>query len=124
MATYVKLLRVATLIPVVLILSLLLARRFAPIAGGAQRPKAPPFPLFLGGFAALVVLNSALALPPVVVQSASSVSSWCLVTAIAALGMKTSLRDLLDVGWKPVGLMLAETIWIAGFVLLAMRFIP
>jgi hypothetical protein len=38
--------------------------------------------------------------------------------------MKTSLRDLLDVGWKPVGLMLAETIWIAGFVLLAMRFIP
>ena len=57
-------------------------------------------------------------------NSASSVSSWCLVTAIAALGMKTSLRDLLDVGWKPVGLMLAETIWIAGFVLLAMRFIP
>lgn len=124
-ATYVKLLRVATLIPVVLILSLLLARRFAPIAGGAlsARPKAPPFPLFLAGFAALVVLNSALALPPVVVQSASSVSSWCLVTAIAALGMKTSLRDMLDVGWKPVGLMLAETIWIAAFVLLAMRFI-
>jgi uncharacterized integral membrane protein (TIGR00698 family) len=123
-ATYVKLLRVATLIPVVLILSLLLARRFAPIPGGAQRPKAPPFPLFLAGFVVLVVLNSLAPLPPLIVQSASTVSSWCLVTAIAALGMKTSLRDLLDVGWKPVGLMVAETIWIAGFVLLAMRFIP
>lgn len=125
-ATYVKLLRVATLIPVVLILSLLLARRFAPAEANmpGARAKTPPFPLFLAGFAALVVLNSALALPPVVVQSASTVSSWCLVTAIAALGMKTSLRDLLDVGWKPVGLMLAETIWIGAFVLLAMRFIP
>jgi uncharacterized integral membrane protein (TIGR00698 family) len=124
-ATYVKLLRVATLIPVVLILSLLLARRFAPAQNALSvRAKAPPIPLFLAGFVVLVILNSALALPPIVVQSASNVSSWCLVTAIAALGMKTSLRDLLDVGWKPVGLMLAETIWIAAFVMLSMRFIP
>jgi uncharacterized integral membrane protein (TIGR00698 family) len=122
-ATYVKLLRVAMLIPVVLVLSLLMFRRLAPGAHG-QRRSAPQFPLFLAGFAVLVVLNSALPLPPLAVQSASSISSWCLVTAIAALGMKTSFRDLLAVGWKPVGLMVAETIWIAAFVLLAMRFIP
>jgi uncharacterized integral membrane protein (TIGR00698 family) len=124
-ATYVKLLRVAMLIPVVLVLSLLLFRRVAPGADAhGKRRSAPPFPLFLVGFAGLVVLNSALPLPPLAVQSASSISSWCLVTAIAALGMKTSFRDLLAVGWKPVGLMVAETIWIAAFVLLAMRFIP
>lgn len=124
-ATYVKLLRVAMLIPVVLILSLLMFRRMAPGADAhGKRRSAPPFPLFLAAFAGLVVVNSALPLPSLAVQSASSISSWCLVTAIAALGMKTSFRDLLAVGWRPVGLMVAETIWIAGFVLLAMRFIP
>jgi len=124
-ATYVKLLRVAMLIPVVLILSLLMFRRMAQGENAqGKRRSAPPFPLFLAAFAGLVVVNSALPLPSLAVQSASSISSWCLVTAIAALGMKTSFRDLLAVGWRPVGLMVAETIWIAGFVLLAMRFIP
>jgi hypothetical protein len=31
--------------------------------------------------------------------------------------MKTSFKDLLAVGWRPVGLMLAETLWIAILVL-------
>ena len=42
-----------------------------------------------------------------------------LVTAIAALGMKTSFKTLIEVGWRPVGLMLAETAWIAAVVLAA-----
>jgi uncharacterized integral membrane protein (TIGR00698 family) len=119
-ATYVKLLRVATLIPVVLCVSVLLTHRVR--ATGGRGGKAPPFPLFLAGFAALVAVNSVMPLPPALVSGATTISSWCLVTAISALGMKTSFGDLIEVGLKPVGLMVVETIWLAALVLLAVMF--
>jgi len=33
---------------------------------------------------------------------------------MAAVGMSTSFRSILSVGWKPIALMVAETGWIAG----------
>ena len=53
----------------------------------------------------------------------TDVSSWCLVTAIAALGMKTSFKSLVEVGWRPVGLLVAETIWIGALVLLSVEYL-
>ena len=47
----------------------------------------------------------------------SDISRWCLITAIAALGMKTSFKALALVGWRPVLLVVAETLLMAGFVL-------
>ena len=44
-------------------------------------------------------------------------SRTCLVVAIAAIGMKTQLKQLASVGIKPVLLMLGETIFLAGLVL-------
>ena len=111
-ATYVKLLRVATLLPVVFTIAFFVAR-----GGAAQVGQWPPFPMFLLGFAALVALNSLGFLSKPVVDAAGEVSGWCLVTAIAALGMKTSFKDLAAAGWRPVALMVAETAWIAGLVL-------
>ena len=52
---------------------------------------------------------------------ANEASRWCLVAAIAALGMKTSFKALFAVGWRPVGLMVAETLWIAALVLFAVK---
>jgi uncharacterized membrane protein YadS len=69
-------------------------------------------------FAALVVINSSVQLPAAIPKAASTLSSWCLVTAIAALGMITSFRDLFQVGWKPLVLLVAETAWICGVVLI------
>jgi Na+/proline symporter len=46
-----------------------------------------------------------------------------LNTAIAALGMKTSFKDLVAVGWRPVGLMVAETAWIFAVVVLAVLWV-
>jgi uncharacterized integral membrane protein (TIGR00698 family) len=109
-ATYVKLLRVAMLLPVVLAVGWIMSR------GGGHAGKAP-FPWFLAGFAALVALNSLGALPKPVTDAASEISRWCLVGAIAALGMKTSFKALLDAGWRPVAVMVAETVWIGGLVL-------
>ena len=114
-ATYVKLLRVAMLLPTVFVISLLVAR------GGAGGGASPPLPLFLVCFAALVLANSFGLLPKLLIDLANDVSRWCLVTAIAALGMKTSFKALFDAGWRPVGLMLAETAWIALLVLFAVK---
>ena len=40
-----------------------------------------------------------------------------LLVAIAAVGMKTSLRRILDVGGQAIALIIAETVFIAGFIL-------
>jgi uncharacterized membrane protein YadS len=39
------------------------------------------------------------------------------VLAIAALGTKTSLGDLAKVGWKPVALIVGETLFVGMLVL-------
>ena len=117
-ATYVKLLRVAMLLPVVFTISFLFARR-----GGEKEAARPTLPLFLVGFAVLVLLNSFGVVPQVLIGLANDVSRWCLVAAIAALGMKTSFKALFAVGWRPVGLMVAETLWIAALVLFSVRMI-
>jgi uncharacterized integral membrane protein (TIGR00698 family) len=116
-ATYVKLLRVAMLLPAVFAISLLYAR-----SGKGEGAKAT-LPLFLVGFAALVMLNSTGLLPKFTINIANEVSRWCLVAAIAALGMKTSFKALFAVGWRPIGLMVAETLWIAALVLLSVKMI-
>jgi uncharacterized integral membrane protein (TIGR00698 family) len=111
-ATYVKLLRVAMLLPVVASIAFAIARSGV----GAGRARVP-IPTFLFGFAALVALNSLGVLPKPAVAAASEVSRWCLVVAIAALGMKTSFKSLIAAGWRPVAVMVLETLWIGGLVL-------
>jgi uncharacterized integral membrane protein (TIGR00698 family) len=109
-ATYVKLLRVAMLLPTVFAISLVVAHN-----GGGDGSR-PSLPLFLVGFALLVLANSFGLLPRVAVDFANDVSRWCLVAAIAALGMKTSFKDLFDAGFGPLALMVAETLWIGALV--------
>ncbi|MFT6967687.1 MAG: putative membrane protein YadS, partial [Cellvibrionaceae bacterium] len=40
-----------------------------------------------------------------------------------AIGMKSNLKQLLDVGIKPIVLLLLETIWIVGVILLALPYL-
>jgi uncharacterized integral membrane protein (TIGR00698 family) len=115
-ATYVKLLRVAMLLPVVSIIA-------STAASGEGKSGLPKVPTFLIGFAGLVAINSTGLLPAFVVSALTEISRWCLVTAIAALGMKTSFKSLIVVGWRPVGLMVIETAWIAVLVLLSVKFL-
>jgi uncharacterized integral membrane protein (TIGR00698 family) len=113
-ATYVKLLRVAMLLPVVLAVAFIMSR-----GSGAQGRAKVPVPMFLLGFAALVAVNSLGFLSKPMVDGASELSRWCLVVAIAALGMKTTFKALIAAGWRPVAVMVAETLWIGGLVLAA-----
>jgi uncharacterized integral membrane protein (TIGR00698 family) len=114
-ATYVKLLRVTLLLPIVSVIALVVAR-MAPAAKGEAKT---PTPWFLFGFAALVAANSFGLIGKPLGEAANDVSRACLVTAIAALGMKTSFRDLAKAGWRPVALMALETLWIGLLVLAA-----
>ena len=72
-------------------------------------------------FAALVALNSTGWLPKAVTVTGTQVSSWFLVAAMAGIGMKTQLGELVTVGLKPVVLMVGETVFLAALVLGLLR---
>jgi uncharacterized membrane protein YadS len=74
-------------------------------------------PGFLVVFALLVVINSLGVIPAPALVALKNVSRWCLVTAIAALGMKTSLKAMADVGGRAIALIVAETLFLAILVL-------
>jgi uncharacterized membrane protein YadS len=63
-----------------------------------------------------VLANSFGLLPRLAVDFANDVSRWCLVGAIAALGMKTSFKNLFGPGFRPLALMVTETLWIGAVV--------
>jgi uncharacterized integral membrane protein (TIGR00698 family) len=111
-ATIVKLVRVSMLLPACLAIGLALHVR-----GSAAAHAAPVLPGFAVAFAALVVATSLGWIPAVVADAGSTLSRWCLVTAIAAIGMKTSLRSLVDMGLRPVMLVILETVFLAAMVL-------
>lgn len=113
-STFIKLLRVAMLLPVVVAITLVLRAR---AADGVGRATSAPLPWFLVVFAILVIVNSFGWIPDGTAKALSDTSRWCLVTAIAALGMKTSLRALFEVGLRPILLIVAETLFIGGLAL-------
>ena len=43
-----------------------------------------------------------------------------LVTAIAALGVKTSLQDFASLGWRPVALLVGDTLFLVALFLSAL----
>jgi uncharacterized integral membrane protein (TIGR00698 family) len=111
-ATIVKLLRVAMLLPACLVIGLALHVRGADAAHAA-----PVLPWFAVVFALFVAVNSMGWIPATVVEWGSTVSRACLVMAIAAIGMKTSLKSLVDMGFRPVMLVVLETLVLAAMVL-------
>jgi len=118
-ATLIKLMRVAMLLPVILAATL-----FTRSAGGAEGGKRPPLlPWFAVAFALLVAVNSTGWLPSAVAGTGSDISRWCLVMAIAGIGMKTHLKELATVGIKPVVLMVGETVFLALLALLLLKWL-
>lgn len=113
-ATFVKLMRVAFLVPVI-VFAVLFSRTRAGAAGAGPRP--PLLPWFTVAFALLVAVNSTGWLPAAAAEAGGELSRWCLVAAIAAIGMKTQPKELTTVGFKPVLLMLAETLFLAALAL-------
>lgn len=115
-ATVVKLFRVMLLMPVVFMIALIY-RSHAQLTESTA--KVPLVPWFLLVFIALVLLSSLGIFNDSVVAYASDGSRTMLVVAIAAAGVKTSFEELLKLGWVPLWMLVAETLFIAALVLLA-----
>ncbi len=123
-ATIVKLFRVSMLAVVVIVISSLFKKERELAQDGAVAAKQPLVPWFLWVFIVLVIVNSAGGVPLALQTGLNDVSRACLVVAIAALGLKTSFRKLSKAGWRPFGLLLVETLWMAGFVLMVIYLKP
>jgi uncharacterized integral membrane protein (TIGR00698 family) len=115
-AAVVKLMRVTLLAPAVFIIAMVFSRS----AGAEATGRA--FPIFLFGFAALMAANSFGLVPESWRESIAAGSRFALVIAVSALGVKTSLKDLFEVGPKPVAALAMQTAWLALFVGLAVAF--
>lgn len=102
-ATIIKLLRVS-LLPVVLLIAIACLRS-TPSTGAR-----PTVPAFVVAFAIIVVINSLGLIPDAVGSVINELSRWMLVTAIAALGMKTTLKAMTEVGGGHVGIIVVETL--------------
>jgi uncharacterized membrane protein YadS len=120
-ATLVKLIRVSMLAPVVLVFSLGIRARGLAEDGGGKRP--PLVPGFVLAFLALAAVNSIGLVPAEVAKFVGDLSRWALLIAISAVGMKTSLRTILDVGGQAITLIVAETLFLAGFILLGLHWL-
>lgn len=114
-STIVKLVRVALLAPVVMCFMIGFQRR----TGSGSGFRVPMPPGFLLAFLALVLVNSAGLMPAPVAHGLAEVSRWSLVAAIGALGVKTSMRELVAVGWRPVAVVVGETLFLAALILTA-----
>jgi uncharacterized integral membrane protein (TIGR00698 family) len=115
-ATLVKLIRVSTLAPVVLIFSLVIRSRFKDAVSDGKRP--PLIPFFVLMFLIFAAINSTGVVPAFVTDLMGQMSRWALLISISAVGMKTSLKRILEVGGKAIALIVIETVFIGGFVLI------
>ncbi len=110
-ATFVKMLRVA-LLPIVMLVVMFSFR-------GAQSQKVT-LPWFLVMFVALAVVANTGLVPQSVIEAVGSLSRWCLVVAISALGVKTSLAKFAEVKPSYGAILVVET---AFLLLIALLFV-
>jgi uncharacterized membrane protein YadS len=116
-AVTIKLFRVSMLAVVVLVVSAMFRRQRETSEKNDAASPQRLVPWFLWLFIALVVLNSAGGVPSPVQDGLNWISRACLVVAIVAMGMKTSVQELRSFGWRPLVMLLSETVWMAALVL-------
>ncbi|MBP0484956.1 YeiH family protein [Sagittula salina] len=120
-ATTVKLIRVSLLAPFVLVLTVALRRAGVEDTTADKRP--PALPAFVLAFLVLAFVNSLGWLPAVAQATLWALSKWAMLTAIAAVGMKTDLKRILSVPPQSVVLIFLETAFIAAIVLAGVLFL-
>lgn len=103
-ATIVKLARVALLAPMVLLISIFLARSDRNEAGSLGRGRrlfsSLAVPWFILGFLAAVCLNSLLAISPKITGGALLLSKALLLLAITATAMRSRMDLIMQMGWR------------------------
>lgn len=105
-ATMVKLTRTLSIIPTVLIFAFINLRLKKKISGNTVDGKKVNiwglFPWFIVGFVGLAIINSFGFIPVEVSTFAKTLSKFLMVTALAAIGLSTSYKDMKKAGIKPM----------------------
>ena len=114
-ATIIKLFRVSLLMPTIV---------FVTIFFGDRRPQTKrqllPLPLFVVGFGVLAIANSLALVPPVVSMPLQELSRSLLVLAVSAIGISTSMQDILKVGFQPVFVAFGSTVMLLVLAIIGM----
>ena len=105
-AVIVKLTRTLFIVPIVLVFSYIHARRklqSAQASGDGKKVNiASIFPWFILLFVVMVAIKSTGLVPEDAVTGISFLSKLLMVMALGAIGLKTSVQDVKDVGLKPM----------------------
>lgn len=104
-ATMVKLTRTLSIIPTVLVFSVISLRekRRAGIIEGGKRVRITSiFPWFILGFVAMAILNSVGLIPQAASAVLKDVSKFLMVAALAAIGLNTDIREMKKSGINPM----------------------
>lgn len=109
-ATMVKLTRTLSIIPTVVIFALInvnLKKKAALAAGASDEIKANVkftklFPWFILGFLAMALVNSFGIIPEAASGGAKTLSKFLMVSALAAIGLNTSFKDMKKSGIQPM----------------------
>lgn len=105
-ATMVKLTRTIAIIPTVLVFAYIgtrIKQKELKTASGGQKVNVMKIiPWFIGGFLALAVLNSFGFIPASISGILKGTSKFLMVSALAAIGLGTSLTDFKKAGLRPM----------------------
>jgi uncharacterized integral membrane protein (TIGR00698 family) len=116
--TVAKLSRVMLLAPVIITMGLWGARKAKRRKSDAGMSSArPPMPWFVLGFAALMGINSLVAIPAEAKAWTVTGTTFLLSIALAAMGLETDIGKLRAKGLRPALLGLLAFLFIAGFSL-------
>ena len=105
-ATMVKLTRTIAIIPTVLVFAYIgvrMKKKALQEETGSKKVKISKIvPWFICGFLALAILNSVGCIPADISGTIKSVSKFLMVTALAAIGLGTSIADFKKAGLAPM----------------------
>ena len=105
-ATMVKLTRTIAIIPTVLVFAYIGARakqkEMKAVSGGKKVNILKIIPWFIGGFLIMALLNSFGCIPAVASGAIKSTSKFLMVSALAAIGLGTSITDFKKAGLRPM----------------------
>jgi uncharacterized integral membrane protein (TIGR00698 family) len=114
-ATAIKLIRVACLLPALLVIALAFRNASGP---QASKPNLKSF-WFLAAFAVLAFLSSGGVLAPRVIEAASMASRLLLVGAMAGIGLNTPIGGLHALGFRPLFAVLLQSGLVLGLFVAA-----
>jgi uncharacterized integral membrane protein (TIGR00698 family) len=108
-ATLTKLMRVAMLAPMLFVCGAVAAR-------SSGRSSLPLPPWFLVAFAGFALLNLLGFVPKPLEALSAAISRFCLVAALAAIGIMLPWRSLVSYGWQPLALLFLLSVLLFGFM--------